>query len=220
MICYSIFSRNWHRCHLWIVKSKGKIFKNFCKNLPTMIVQWRKVYFLEPLKYLLPSFCEYIFHIKTGRNKNKINIHRKNTSSHWLISFEKNNTVSYFYKGEEILITFYNLWPVTMLRKGVYHWENQDSLRVSSSAQTQPILTLNNILKRNPPCASSLQSWSLVLHWGHRPAKICNFGHLSQKMHKKSSLEIICTYRWSNYSEHFSDGSGKTKQHINQILSK
>ena len=49
------FSRNSQRYHHWILKSMEKIFKEFCKDLPTMVEQWRKFCFLESVKRLLHS---------------------------------------------------------------------------------------------------------------------------------------------------------------------
>ena len=42
--------------------------------------------------------------------------------------------------------------------------ESKDSLRVSVSVQSQPLL---------------------ALHWGHTHAIMCNYGGLRQQMHKK-----------------------------------
>ena len=49
----------------------------------------------------------------------------------------------------------------------------------------------------------------LVLHWGHTRVIMCN-GGLRRRMHKKSSLQIICTYRQSSNSGHVSDALWKT----------
>ena len=51
-IFHSFLSRNSQRYHHWIVKSTEKIFKEFCKGLPTMVGQRRKFWFLEPVKRL------------------------------------------------------------------------------------------------------------------------------------------------------------------------
>ena len=51
-IYYSFFSRETQRYHLWIVKSTEISFKEFCKNLLTLVEQRREFYFLEPLKRL------------------------------------------------------------------------------------------------------------------------------------------------------------------------
>ena len=37
---------------------------------------------------------------------------------------------------------------------------------------------------------------------------------------QKSSMQIICNYRQSSYSQNVSDASGKTKESIKQLLSK
>ena len=37
-------------------------------------------------------------------------------------------------------------------------------------------------------------------------------------MHKKSSLQIICIFRRSNYSGNVSDALGKTKENTKQLL--
>ena len=50
----------------------------------------------------------------------------------------------------------------------------------------------------------------LVLHWRHTRVIMCN-GGLRRRMHKKSSLQIICTYRQSSNSGHVSDALWKTK---------
>ena len=48
-----------------------------------------------------------------------------------------------------------------------------------------------------------------------------NYGGLHKQIHGKSSLQIICTYRWASYLGHVSDALGKTKENIiKQLLSK
>ena len=47
-----------------------------------------------------------------------------------------------------------------------------------------------------------------------------NYKSLLQRMHKKSSLQIICIYRQSSYLGFARDALGKTKEHMKQILSK
>ena len=37
-------------------------------------------------------------------------------------------------------------------------------------------------------------------------------------MRKKSTLRTVCTHRQISYTEHASDASGKTKEHIKQLL--
>ena len=48
---------------------------------------------------------------------------------------------------------------------------------------------------------------------------MCNYGGLCQQMRKKSTLQIILTHRQISYMEHASDASGKTKEHIKQLVS-
>ena len=43
---------------------------------------------------------------------------------------------------------------------------------------------------------------------------MCNYRGLCQQMHEKSILQISSTCRWSSYSRHVSDASGKAKEHI------
>ena len=51
-IFYSFFFQETHRYHHWIEKSMKKIFKEFCKGLPTMVGQQRKICSLKSLKRL------------------------------------------------------------------------------------------------------------------------------------------------------------------------
>ena len=52
----------------------------------------------------------------------------------------------------------------------------------------------------------------LVLHWGYTLVIMCKYGGLGQKMYKKSSLQIICFYRWCSHLGHVSNALGKTKK--------
>ena len=82
-ICYSFFLQETHRDTTELLNPQRKILKYSVKVFwfPTMVEQWRKFCFLEPLKCLFSSFCEYIYNINIGRKTKKINIGRKNTSS-------------------------------------------------------------------------------------------------------------------------------------------
>ena len=114
-----------------------------------------------------------------------------------------------------------NLRPVMTLWQVAYHQENQRIYR-----------ELQHLFKADHswPCAvpfsvrpsllvAFIFNW-LVLHWRHASAIICNYGGLRERIYGKSSLKIISTYRWTSYSGHVSDTSGKIKENIKQLLSK
>ena len=105
------------------------------------------------------------------------------------------------------------------LWKGVYHgenqkihWELQYLFKANHSCPWTVPLWVN-------PCVTVALgvSW-LALHGGHTHAIMCNYGGLCQQMHKKSILEISCTYSQSSYSGYVSNASGKSKEHIKQLL--
>ena len=88
------------------------------------------------------------------------------------------------------------------LFKANYSWRWAVSLRVS-------------------PCAPvAFGVGPLVLHVRHTRAIMCSCGGLHQRIYEKSILQTSCTYRWSSFSRHVSDASGKTKEHIKQLLNK
>ena len=136
-----------------------KIFKEFCKDLPTMVEQRRKFCFLESLKRLFHSVnTSFFFIFYFFIFLKKINIGRKNTSIQWLNkSFQKKTAVyKVSVKREENFNN--NFRPVMPPWKGVSHRGNQDSSRVSASVQFRPLLALNSNTKSKPSCASCIRS--------------------------------------------------------------
>ena len=95
--------------------------------------------------------------------------------------------------------------------------KSKDSLRVSASVQSRPLLVLNS--GAIPSCTVAFGFGRLVLHWGHTFAIMCNCGGLHQRMHEKSSMQIIYTYMQNICSGYVSDALRKTKEHIKQLLS-
>ena len=74
--------------------------------------------------------------------------------------------------------------------------------------------------RANPRVPVAFVFGQLVLHEGHARAIMCNYGGLRKRIHGKSCLQIVCTYRRTFYSGHVSDALGKTKENIKQLLSK
>ena len=60
----------------------------------------------------------------------------------------------------------------------------------------------------------------LVLQWGHARAIIQYYGGLRQRIHEKSSLQIICSYRRNSYSVYVTDALGKANGNIKHLMSK
>ena len=167
-------------------------------------------------KIPVSSFCKYIFNINIERN-----IGKKNTNSQWLIPFKKMWLFKLSRQREETLITFNKLRPVMMLWKGAYHRENQNI-----HWEFQYLFTADHSWAWTIPLrVSSRVSVAfivdrLVLHLGQTRVIMCNYRSLPWRMHEKSIMQIICTYRRSSYSGHVSDASGKTKERITKLLSK
>ena len=60
----------------------------------------------------------------------------------------------------------------------------------------------------------------LVLQWGHTRAIIQYYGGLRQRIHEKSSLQIICSNRRNSYSVYVTDALGKAKGNIKHLMRK
>ena len=95
--------------------------------------------------------------------------------------------------------------------KDVHLWENQKTY-----SEFQHLFKVDHsrpwtLPLRGSPCVPVV-FWvnRLVLYWWHTCAVMCNYGCLYQQMHKKSSLQIICIYRWNSYLWNVSDTLGKT----------
>ena len=71
---------------------------------------------------------------------------------------------------------------------------------------------MENFIFRLVQCASCLHSWSNCRTLRKYHSLIYKYGGLHQRMHKQSSLQIICTNRQNSYSGHVSDSLGKAKQ--------
>ena len=118
-------------------------------------------------------------------------------------------------------LTFTNLRPVMTLWKGVYHREIQKihyEFRHLPKANHSWSWTLPLSVSPRVPVAFIVGQ--LVLHWGNTRATVWNYGGLRQRMHAKSSLQIICHYRRSSYLGHVSDALENTKENIKHLLSK
>ena len=75
--------------------------------------------------------------------------------------------------------------------------KSKDSLEVSASFQTRPLMALHSTTLSNPSRAGCHHSWltGLTLMACMR----ITYEGLHQRMHRKSSLQIICTNGWSSY---------------------
>ena len=98
--------------------------------------------------------------------------------------------------------------------------KSNNSSRVSASVQSRQLLALNSTTKSNPSCASYLRSWPTGV-----TLRTCTCNNLQLRRYmpknpRKSSLQIICTYKESSYSGHVSYALGKTKEQTKQRLSK
>ena len=173
----------------------------------------KKFCFLKPLKYLFHHSGNISFwKIQTLEGKTK--------SSQQLIPFRKIQSCKLSLERGGKLITFNNLRPLMMLWKSVYHgeiqkihWEFQHLFKTGHTWPWTVPLWANRLV----PVASGVGQ--LVLYSGHTRAIMSNYGGLLQVMHEKSSLKIICTYKWSSFSGHVSEAFGKNKEQVKQLVS-
>ena len=85
------------------------------------------------------------------------------------------------------------------LLKGVYRQKNQNIYRGLEHLFTEDRSWFCKVPFRVSFCVPAAFIFGrLVLQWGHACAKMCNYGGLRQRIHEKSSLQIIYTYRWSS----------------------
>ena len=103
-----------------------------------------------------------------------------------------------------------------MLRKGAYHWENQEIHREShhlfKTGHSRPCI----VPLRVSPCVPvAFVVGQLVLHWGHTHVIICNYRGVGQRMHLKSILKLFAlrdgAVTWNM--------SAMPKEKLNKILS-
>ena len=81
-----------------------------------------------------------------------------------------------------------------MLRKGVYHQKNQEfHIEFQHLFKVDHSSTCTVPLRVSPRVPVAFVVGQLVLHWGLTYAILCNYEGVGQRMHKNSSLQIVCT---------------------------
>ena len=92
-----------------------------------------------------------------------------------------------------------------MLQKGAYHQENQKiQWEFQHLFKTDHFWPWAVPLRVSPHVPVAFGVDWLFLHQGHTIAIICNYRGLCQWMHAKSSLQIICTYRYGAVTQDMS----------------
>ena len=86
--------------------------------------------------------------------------------------------------------------------------KSKDLSIVTVTVRSWPPLALHKVSSHKPV---AFVFDRLVLHCEHAHAIMCNYRGLHKQIDRKSSLQIICTYKLSSYSGHVSDALGKTK---------